>query len=237
MYLCICGSMGGRWALLSGGRSSRESTEPYGRRQTQPGSSSKASLSSVLLCESLNQNTNICAIFVEPSHRALRTPTLGKLVPNSKHRLTTAQGSPKNSGIPAHHGFPGTVAAVKKARIDAVLAERGLFPSRTAAAGAVRAGAVRVGGDGPVALRPSQLVEPDAELVVDAGPRFVSRGGIKLENALTRSESTSPAATASTSAPRPAASPTACCSAARRGSPPSTSPTGRSTSACARIRG
>jgi 23S rRNA (cytidine1920-2'-O)/16S rRNA (cytidine1409-2'-O)-methyltransferase len=73
---------------------------------------------------------------------------------------------------------------VKKARIDAVLAEQGLFPSRTAAAGAVRAGEVRVGADGPVALRPSQLVEPEADLVVDSGPRFVSRGGTKLENAL-----------------------------------------------------
>lgn len=73
---------------------------------------------------------------------------------------------------------------MKKARIDAVLAERGLFPSRTAAAGAVRAGAVRVGQDGPVALRPSQLVEPEASLIVAEGPRFVSRGGIKLENAL-----------------------------------------------------
>lgn len=73
---------------------------------------------------------------------------------------------------------------MKKARIDAVLAERGLFPSRTAAAGAVRAGSVRVGRDGPVALRPSQLVEPEAALIVDEGPRYVSRGGIKLENAL-----------------------------------------------------
>lgn len=73
---------------------------------------------------------------------------------------------------------------MKKARIDAVLAERGLFPSRTAAAGAVRAGEVRVGRDGPVALRPSQLVEPGANLVVDEGPRYVSRGGTKLENAL-----------------------------------------------------
>lgn len=74
---------------------------------------------------------------------------------------------------------------MKKVRIDAVLAEQGLFPSRTAAAGAVRAGEVRVGRDGPVALRPSQLVEPEATLVIDSGPRFVSRGGIKLENALT----------------------------------------------------
>ncbi|MBS1861482.1 MAG: TlyA family RNA methyltransferase [Actinobacteria bacterium] len=73
---------------------------------------------------------------------------------------------------------------MKKARIDAVLAERGLFPSRSAAAGAIRAGEVRVGTDGPIALRPSQLVEPEAEFVLAARPRFVSRGGIKLENAL-----------------------------------------------------
>jgi 23S rRNA (cytidine1920-2'-O)/16S rRNA (cytidine1409-2'-O)-methyltransferase len=73
---------------------------------------------------------------------------------------------------------------VKKTRIDAVLADRGLFPSRSAAAGAVRAGEVRIGEDGPVALRPSQLVEPEAPLVVDPGPRYVSRGGTKLENAL-----------------------------------------------------
>jgi 23S rRNA (cytidine1920-2'-O)/16S rRNA (cytidine1409-2'-O)-methyltransferase len=71
---------------------------------------------------------------------------------------------------------------VAKARIDAVLAERGLFPSRSAAAGAVRAGEVRVGEDGPVALRPSQLVDPGADFHVAQGPRFVSRGGIKLDN-------------------------------------------------------
>jgi 23S rRNA (cytidine1920-2'-O)/16S rRNA (cytidine1409-2'-O)-methyltransferase len=74
--------------------------------------------------------------------------------------------------------------AGSKGRIDAVLAERGLFPSRSAAAGAVRAGAVRVGEDGPVALRPSQLVDPEADLRVEQGPRFVSRGGIKLDNAI-----------------------------------------------------
>jgi len=64
------------------------------------------------------------------------------------------------------------------------LADRGLFPSRSAAAGAVRAGEVRIGQDGPVALRPSQLVAADQSLIVDEGPRYVSRGGIKLENAL-----------------------------------------------------
>lgn len=35
-----------------------------------------------------------------------------------------------------------------------------------------------------MALRPSQLVEPDADLILDEGPRYVSRGGLKLENAL-----------------------------------------------------
>jgi len=50
----------------------------------------------------------------------------------------------------------------------------------------VRAGEVRVGRDGPVALRPSQLIDAGADLIVDPGPRFVSRGGIKLDNALER---------------------------------------------------
>jgi 23S rRNA (cytidine1920-2'-O)/16S rRNA (cytidine1409-2'-O)-methyltransferase len=71
-----------------------------------------------------------------------------------------------------------------KARIDAVLAERGLFPSRSAAASAVRAGEVRVGEDGRVALRPSQLVDPGADFRLEQGPSFVSRGGIKLDNAI-----------------------------------------------------
>jgi 23S rRNA (cytidine1920-2'-O)/16S rRNA (cytidine1409-2'-O)-methyltransferase len=69
-------------------------------------------------------------------------------------------------------------------RIDALLAERGLAPSRTSAAESVRAGKVRIGPDGPVALKPSQLVADDAELLVAEGPRFVSRGGFKLERAL-----------------------------------------------------
>lgn len=69
-------------------------------------------------------------------------------------------------------------------RIDSLLAERGLAGSRTSAAESVRAGRVRIGRDGPIALKPSQLVADDAELTVTEGPRFVSRGGTKLENAL-----------------------------------------------------
>jgi 23S rRNA (cytidine1920-2'-O)/16S rRNA (cytidine1409-2'-O)-methyltransferase len=74
--------------------------------------------------------------------------------------------------------------AVARQRIDTALAERGLAPSRASAAASVRAGQVRVGRDGPRALKPSQMVTPDAELILEKGPRFVSRGGVKLENAI-----------------------------------------------------
>jgi 23S rRNA (cytidine1920-2'-O)/16S rRNA (cytidine1409-2'-O)-methyltransferase len=74
----------------------------------------------------------------------------------------------------------------KRSRLDTVLAERGLFPSRTAAAQAVRAGQVKLGVDGPVALRPSQDVLPDQEIEVTGTRPYVSRGGIKLANALDR---------------------------------------------------
>jgi 23S rRNA (cytidine1920-2'-O)/16S rRNA (cytidine1409-2'-O)-methyltransferase len=69
-------------------------------------------------------------------------------------------------------------------RIDALLAERGLAGSRTSAAESVRAGRVRIGRDGPLVSKPSQLVADDAELLVTEPPKFVSRGGIKLERAL-----------------------------------------------------
>jgi 23S rRNA (cytidine1920-2'-O)/16S rRNA (cytidine1409-2'-O)-methyltransferase len=84
-------------------------------------------------------------------------------------------------------GSPGRwryARAVTRQRIDTVLAERGLAPSRAAAAASVRAGEVRVGRDGPRVLKPSQMVTPDAELILEQGPRFVSRGGVKLENAI-----------------------------------------------------
>ena len=69
-------------------------------------------------------------------------------------------------------------------RADALLAERGLAASRSAAAASVRAGLVRVGRDGPAVEKPGQLLPSDAELIVDRGAEFASRGGIKLANAL-----------------------------------------------------
>ncbi len=43
---------------------------------------------------------------------------------------------------------------------------------------------MKLGTDGPVALRPSQDVAPDQEIEVIGTRPFVSRGGIKLDNAL-----------------------------------------------------
>ena len=71
-----------------------------------------------------------------------------------------------------------------KQRIDTLLAERGLAGSRTSAAASIRAGRVRIGRDGPLALKPGQLVPEDAELLLSEPPRYVSRGGLKLEKAI-----------------------------------------------------
>ncbi|HEX4732845.1 MAG TPA: TlyA family RNA methyltransferase [Thermoleophilaceae bacterium] len=67
-------------------------------------------------------------------------------------------------------------------RLDALLAERGIFESRSRAAAAVMAGTVRIGGQ--PARKPGQMVAGDEEITVERGPEFVSRGGIKLSNAL-----------------------------------------------------
>ncbi len=70
----------------------------------------------------------------------------------------------------------------KKARVDIVLVERGLCGSREQAQRAVMAGEVRSGDR--VLTKSSILVAPDAELSVAAPPKFVGRGGVKLEGAL-----------------------------------------------------
>jgi 23S rRNA (cytidine1920-2'-O)/16S rRNA (cytidine1409-2'-O)-methyltransferase len=69
-------------------------------------------------------------------------------------------------------------------RLDTLLAERGLAPSRSAAAGTIRAGRVRIGRGGERAAKPSQLVGPDERVELEPGRRFVSRGGLKLDAAL-----------------------------------------------------
>ena len=108
-----------------------------------------------------------------------------------------------------------------KLRLDTLLAQRGLFASRARAAASVMAGEVRLGGSGGErAAKPGQMVAEDVEVAVDERPRFVSRGGIKLANALdaTGIDPAGRGADVQAPAPRPAASPTACCSAAPRSS-------------------
>jgi 23S rRNA (cytidine1920-2'-O)/16S rRNA (cytidine1409-2'-O)-methyltransferase len=71
-----------------------------------------------------------------------------------------------------------------KVRLDTLLARRGLFESRARAAASVMAGEVRLGDAGEKAAKPGQMVAEDIAVAVDERPRFVSRGGTKLANAL-----------------------------------------------------
>jgi 23S rRNA (cytidine1920-2'-O)/16S rRNA (cytidine1409-2'-O)-methyltransferase len=73
---------------------------------------------------------------------------------------------------------------VPRVRLDSLLAERGLFASRSRAAAAVLAGQVHVGAGRTRAVKPGQLVAADVEVAVDAPAQYVSRGGVKLANAL-----------------------------------------------------
>jgi 23S rRNA (cytidine1920-2'-O)/16S rRNA (cytidine1409-2'-O)-methyltransferase len=69
-------------------------------------------------------------------------------------------------------------------RLDQLLLSRGLFDSRSQAVGSVLAGEVRVGSAGERPVKPGMLVAEDVELTVLERPRYVSRGGLKLERAL-----------------------------------------------------
>ena len=69
-----------------------------------------------------------------------------------------------------------------KIRLDVLLVERGLAESRAKAQAMIMAGQVRVADQ--VALKPATAVQADSKLTVDTGPRFVSRGGEKLDAAL-----------------------------------------------------
>jgi len=71
---------------------------------------------------------------------------------------------------------------MKKMRLDLLLVERGLAESRSLAQRLVMAGQVRVNGER--VLRSAANISPDAQLVVEKGPAYVSRGGEKLAAAL-----------------------------------------------------
>ncbi len=69
-----------------------------------------------------------------------------------------------------------------KTRLDRLLVERGLAESREKAQALIMAGEVLLNGQ--KAAKPGQAVAGDAALEVLARPRYVSRGGLKLEAAL-----------------------------------------------------
>ncbi len=79
------------------------------------------------------------------------------------------------------------IGPVAKQRLDVLLAERGLFPSRSRAAASVMAGDVVVGAERRRASKPGEMVAQDVLVEVKQAPSFVSRGGVKLANALSAS--------------------------------------------------
>ena len=67
-------------------------------------------------------------------------------------------------------------------RIDIFLVEQGLVESREQAKRLILAGAVTVNGN--TQIKPGQRVSADVKVVVQKPQRYVSRGGFKLEKAL-----------------------------------------------------
>src|SRR5690349_16040734 len=67
-------------------------------------------------------------------------------------------------------------------RLDQALVDRGLCESREKAKRAILAGQVRINDQ--VARKPSDSVYEDDQLRLDTAEKFVSRGGYKLQHAL-----------------------------------------------------
>lgn len=67
-------------------------------------------------------------------------------------------------------------------RADIVLVERAFFESRAKAQAAIAAGLVSV--DGHIVSKASETIEQDAEITAQAAHPYVSRGGLKLAEAL-----------------------------------------------------
>ena len=75
-----------------------------------------------------------------------------------------------------------SAARVPKQRLDLLLVDRGLAESRTRAQRLIMANVVAV--DGRHVDKPGTRVPVDADIVVEQGLPYVSRGGLKLEAAL-----------------------------------------------------
>jgi 23S rRNA (cytidine1920-2'-O)/16S rRNA (cytidine1409-2'-O)-methyltransferase len=73
---------------------------------------------------------------------------------------------------------------VTRVRLDSLLCQRGIYPSRARAAASVLAGDVLLLPDRHRAEKPGQMVPEDLQVEVAPVPQYVSRGAIKLANAL-----------------------------------------------------
>jgi len=69
-----------------------------------------------------------------------------------------------------------------KKRIDILIRERNLARSRSVAQRLIKQGLVKV--NGKTVNKPSEKVSPKAEIEIESKPKYVGRGGIKLEHAL-----------------------------------------------------
>ncbi|QEC49256.1 TlyA family RNA methyltransferase [Baekduia soli] len=107
----------------------------------------------------------------------IRVPAVGRSLCEAGHSAADA----------VVHGARGRrtrVRGVAKVRLDTLLHRRGLFASRSRAAASVMAGEVHLGAGRERAAKPGQLVAEDVVVDLAQRPRFVSRGGVKLANAL-----------------------------------------------------
>jgi len=88
------------------------------------------------------------------------------------------------SGVCHHWAMP--TATAKRLRLDQLLVERGLAPTRSRAQALVMAGKVRVGGGDAARhdLKAGDLVDRSAAVTVAEGATWVSRGAHKLLAAL-----------------------------------------------------
>jgi 23S rRNA (cytidine1920-2'-O)/16S rRNA (cytidine1409-2'-O)-methyltransferase len=100
---------------------------------------------------------------------------------NSFHARTAR---PRPKAHPLRQAAAARTPANAGVRADALLVQRGLAPSRTAAQRLIEAS--RVSLDGEALLKPATLLAEDAMLQVAPAPDldYVSRGGIKLAGAL-----------------------------------------------------
>ncbi len=107
---------------------------------------------------------------------------LGHTYVDSISGVAVKAGQAQTSLGRPHTGYRSPRMA--KQRLDTLLAERGLFASRSRAAASVMAGEVRVGPDRRRAIKPGEMIDSDASVLIEPGQPYASRGGVKLANAL-----------------------------------------------------